>query len=42
MTLNFKEFKAAVKKFNGWIEGDVARFPTVHDKECFEKFLSNR
>jgi len=40
--MSFKQFKAAVKKFNGWIEGDIARFPRVYDKVEFEKYVAKR
>jgi predicted metal-dependent hydrolase len=35
--LTWTEFKRLVKKHHGWIENEVARFPTVYDKEQFEK-----
>lgn len=34
----YAHFKMAVKAHNGWIEGDVARFPTVYDKQQFERY----
>lgn len=34
-----KELNALVKKHNGWWDGDVARFPTPHDKDQFLKAL---
>lgn len=36
-SLSWKEFKRLVAKHHGWIENEVARFPTVYDKEQFEK-----
>lgn len=35
--MTVKEIKALVKKFNGWWEGDTARFPTPHEKDQFLK-----
>jgi hypothetical protein len=35
-----KELVALVTKFGGWMEGDVARFPSVYQKEQFEKALA--
>ncbi len=37
-----KEFTKIARQFKGWMEGDIARFPSVHQKEQFEKFLANR
>lgn len=37
-----KEFLALVKRFHGWIEGNVAHFPSVYLKEQFEKASANR
>ena len=38
----FRDFKKLVRKYRGWIEGDIARFPSVYLKEQFEKeFASN-
>lgn len=37
----YSVFKKLVEKHKGWIEGDVARFPSPWHKEQFEKeFLS--
>lgn len=30
----------AVKKFDGWIEGEKAYFPTPHLKDEFEKYCA--
>jgi hypothetical protein len=35
--MTYKEFQALVKKFGGWIDGDVARFPTPFALEQFNK-----
>jgi hypothetical protein len=35
--MNNKQFFALVKKFGGWVEGDIARFPTVYQKQQFEQ-----
>lgn len=32
-----KEFVKLVKQFQGWMEGDMARFPSVWHKEQFCK-----
>ena len=41
--MSTKKFKAAVKKFHGWIEpdgsGGIARFPSVYLKDEFLKYL---
>lgn len=37
-----KEYKKAVAKFNGWVEGDVARFPTPHLLAQFLKYLEDK
>lgn len=29
-----------VKSFGGWLEGDVAYFPSVHQRQLFEKAFS--
>ena len=36
-----REFTKLAKQFGGWMEGDIARFPSVHQKEQFEKLISN-
>jgi hypothetical protein len=35
-----KQFAKLAAKFGGWMEGDVARFPTVWAKQEFEKALA--
>jgi hypothetical protein len=35
--MTYAEFKKLVKKYKGWIEGDIARFPSPYLKEQFEK-----
>jgi len=35
-----KQFAALARKFGGWMEGDIARFPSVYQKEQFEKALA--
>lgn len=37
-----KDFKVAVKKFGGWIEGDMVRFPTVHQRQQFERYCAEQ
>jgi len=32
-----KQLTALLKAHNGWWEGDIARFPSVWDKDQFEK-----
>jgi len=34
--MTYNQFKALVKKHNGWIEGGVAYFPSPHDRRQFE------
>jgi hypothetical protein len=33
------QFAKLVKQFDGWMEGDIARFPSVYQKEQFERAL---
>jgi hypothetical protein len=40
--MSMKTFKAGVKKFQGWIEGEVAYFPSVYLKEQFEKWCAEQ
>jgi hypothetical protein len=35
--MNSKQFAKAVAARGGWIEGNVAYFPTVHAREQFER-----
>lgn len=32
-----KQFKALVKKFGGWVDGEFVRFPTPYALSQFEK-----
>lgn len=38
--MGFKEIKKLVKRFGGWMEDDVARFPTPHQKDAFNRALA--
>lgn len=40
--MSYKDFKAAVKKFGGWIERDMALFPSVHQKQQFERHCAEQ
>ena len=40
--MTYKTFKALVKKHKGWIEGGVAYFPSVWNREQFEKDPENK
>lgn len=31
-----QEFAKLAKRYGGWMEGDIARFPSVHQKTQFE------
>lgn len=33
------QWRAAVTKFEGWMEGGIARFPSVHLKNEFLKYV---
>jgi hypothetical protein len=35
--MRYQDFKKLVQKHNGWIEGDAAHFPSVYDKQQFER-----
>lgn len=35
-----KEFEKLVKRLGGWMEGDIARFPTVDAKDRFKRALA--
>ncbi len=35
--MTYKEFKKLIEKHSGWLEDEVARFPSVWHKEQFEK-----
>lgn len=35
--MTYNTFKRMVKKWNGWIEGEVAYFPTPWHKAQFER-----
>ena len=35
--MSWRQFKALVEKFGGWIEGDKAYFPTPYQMELFLK-----
>lgn len=37
MEMPKQTFHAMVKRHNGWIERDIARFPSVFDKEMFNR-----
>ena len=32
-----KQFKALVKQFDGWVDGEFVRFPTPYALEQFQK-----
>lgn len=34
--MQWANFKALVKAYDGWIEGEKAYFPTPYLKDCFE------
>ena len=38
--MTYNEACKLVKKLGGWMEGDVARFPSVAAKEQFERYAA--
>jgi predicted metal-dependent hydrolase len=40
MKVQWREFRALVRKHGGWIEDDMARFPSPHQKNQFEAELA--
>ena len=40
--MTYKEFKKAVQLFDGWIENEIAYFPSVYQKEQFLKYQESK
>lgn len=38
--MTYEKWIAAVKKFEGWMEGGIARFPSVYLKDEFLKYVA--
>jgi len=38
----YADFKKLVAKHSGWLEDEVARFPSVWHKQQFEKEMANK
>jgi hypothetical protein len=39
--MTYSAFKKLVKAHGGWIENGIAYFPTVHQKQQFERAAAN-